>query len=1346
MSRIALYLLGPPRLERDEQPLQVRRRKVTALLAYVTVTGQSHSRETLVTLLSPELSQSRARAEFRRTLSVLNSLLGEGYVMADREMVRLNADAVPRLGLDVDRFRQLLADRGTHDHPPDQVCPDCLPLLSEAVALYRDDFMAGFNLPDSLAFEEWQFFEAERLRSELASALCRLVRWHSARGEGEYEHAIAYARRWLALDALHEPAHRQLMRLYAQSGQHTAALRQYRSCLRVLEEELDILPAAETTALYQQIRAERQVSAPTPAPLPARPAFLSQEEAPAAAGRDIFVARERELVQLNRRLDAALTGQGQVVFITGGPGRGKTALLTEFARRAMEMHPDLLVAVGHCNAYSGLGDPYLPFRKALGMLTGDVEAQWAAGAITREHTLRLKAALPVAVGALLEHGAPLIDIFVPGTALLSRAAAAAPEGAAWLGRLKAVVEGEKAEPGELAQSQLFERYTELLRALAARQPLLLVLDDLQWADSGSTGLLFHLGRELRASRILIAGAYRPEEVALGRPSTSSGQRERHPLDKVLAEFERVFGELRLDLRQADELEGRRFVDAFLDTEPNRLGEAFRAALFQHTAGHPLFTIELLHAMQERGDLIQDADADGAWVAGATLDWGTLPARVEAVIAERVGRLEDPLRDLLSIASVEGEEFTAQVVARVGGMGEREALRALSRELGTRHRLVRELGELRVNDRFLSRYRFAHALFQVYLTHTLSAGERRLLHGEIAEALEGLHEGETESITAGLAHHYAEAGRGEKAVAYLLLAGDKARLAYAHEEAIGHFERALGFLRELGVHEKAARTLMKLGLTHHNAFQFRRAQQAYDEGFALWQRAAATPPTTPPPHVPHALRAWLRGCEILDPTMAKDDFSCGIIVQLFSGLVELTPEMEAIPDVARSWEVSAGGRQYVFHLRDDVYWSDGVPVTAGDFEFAWKRALDPSIGAPLANLLHDIKGTRVFRHGEGFDPDRIGVRALDAVTLMVELDRPAGYFLLLLTQAVTFPVPRHVVEAHGEAWTEVENIVTSGPFRLETWQRGESSVLVRNPEYHGRFTGNLQRVELFSHTDLSAGLEMYEADGLDVLAITVLPPAEVDGARQRHAGEYAVVPQLRTNYLGFDVSRPPFDDVRVRRAIILATDRETFADAVLGGHPFPATGGFVPPGMPGHSAGIGLPYDALQARQLLAEAGYPDGRGFPTVGVLAPLYPITHMFKDYIVAQWRENLGVNILWEEVDLATYLDRIDIASPRMYQAFHTADYPDPDNFLRASRFRTRSRWQNKAYDELVEQARYVTDQEGRMELYQRADSILIQEAPIMPCLYTRRHLLVKPWVRAYPISPLAEPQWKDVIIEPH
>ena len=213
MSQLALYLLGPPRVELDGEEIHISRRKAVALLAYLAVTRRPSNRDSVATLLWPELDQSTARARLRRALAALREAIGDDWVDADRDTISLNPDA--EMWLDVDAFHDQLAACGTHGHPPTEACPDCIPLLEEAVALYRDHFLAGFTLRDSAAFDEVQFFQTEALKDRLADALRRLVRYHSDREE--HAPAIELARRWLALDPFHEPAHRHLMKLYARA-------------------------------------------------------------------------------------------------------------------------------------------------------------------------------------------------------------------------------------------------------------------------------------------------------------------------------------------------------------------------------------------------------------------------------------------------------------------------------------------------------------------------------------------------------------------------------------------------------------------------------------------------------------------------------------------------------------------------------------------------------------------------------------------------------------------------------------------------------------------------------------------------------------------------------------------------------------------------------------------------------------------------------------------------------------------------------------------------------------------------------------------------------------------------
>lgn len=509
--------------------------------------------------------------------------------------------------------------------------------------------------------------------------------------------------------------------------------------------------------------------------------FISHEAEQIDVEKPVFVAREEELEKLGKFLETTLAGKGRVIFLTGEAGSGKTALIQEFALRTQQMHPNLIVASGNCNAHSGIGDPYLPFREILCLLTGDIEAKWTAGVITKEQATRLWSILRLSIQAIMDLGPDLIDTFVPGTALVARASSVASSGAEWLTRLKKIVERKAAGPSavKLNQSDLFEQYTRMLQELVHRQPLLLILDDLQWADAGSISLLFHLGRRIENSRIMIIGAYRPAEVAAGRGG------ERHPLESIVNELQRDFGDFSLELGQNGDWE---FINAFLDTEPNKLDAEFRDTIYLQTKGHPLFTVELLRSMQQQGMLVQNEEDQ--WIEGPALDWEKLPARVEAVVEERIGQLSDNLREVLTFASVEGEEFTGEVVARLQNVDDLEMVRLLSGELGKRHRLVNALGVQQTNGQRLSIYRFRHILFQKYLYNSLDDMERTYLHEKVGTMLETLHGDHTKEIAVQLALHFQKAGLPEKEIDYLEQAGERALRGYANQEAVHFLSKAI----------------------------------------------------------------------------------------------------------------------------------------------------------------------------------------------------------------------------------------------------------------------------------------------------------------------------------------------------------------------------------------------------------------------------------------------------------------------------------------------------------------------------------------------------------------------------
>jgi adenylate cyclase len=831
VNELQLVLLGSPQIRWDGVPVAgLNSGKATGLLCYLAVTARPHLRSTLVGLLWGDMPEASARNNLSKALTFLRPVVGHHLHITRQEVA---FDRERPYWLDVERFEAQV--KGTFARTTaTQVDVE---RLQRAVDLYRGDFMEGFHVRQAPAFEEWVLARRARLRELALDALHTLAVHYAGQGEAGHAASIDYTTRLLALEPWREEAHRQLMLLLARSSQRGAALAQYEVCRQMLAQELGVEPAKETVALYEQIRADKlTVPMPSRAPVSSRPpAFLEGKAERHRPTRPVFVARERELECLDGHLEAALAGQERVVFITGEAGTGKTALVGEFAHRAQARYAALVVATGNCNAYTGLGDPYLPFREILGLLTGDVESRWAAGAIDTEGARRLWNLIPHAVQFLVEASPDLIGAFISGPVLAARAAAAVPGSATWLDRLQALAARE--EPGrgraKLEQTDLFEQYAILLAALSRAHPLLLVVDDLQWADAGSVSLLFHLGRQLEGSRILIVGLYRPADVAMGRDG------KRHPLEPVVNEFQRYFGRTEVCLEQDED---RQFVESFLDSEPNRLGDGFRQALYQQTKGHALFTVEMLRGMQERGDLVRDAV--GLWIEGPSIDWVSLPARVEGAIGERINRLPMPLQEMLKVASIEGEDFTAEVVAQARGTGEREAVEQLSGELDRRHRLVRGQGSQQATpgEQRISRYRFRHILIQKYVYNGLDTVERAYLHQAVGDALERLYEGRTGAIAIQLARHYQEAGRKLKAIDYMQQAGERAVRSYAYQEALAIFDRALALLETMPETPERARRELALQMARGDVlmvtigFGAPEVGQAYARARELCQQA------------------------------------------------------------------------------------------------------------------------------------------------------------------------------------------------------------------------------------------------------------------------------------------------------------------------------------------------------------------------------------------------------------------------------------------------------------------------------------------------------------------------------
>ncbi len=473
---------------------------------------------------------------------------------------------------------------------------------------------------------------------------------------------------------------------------------------------------------------------------------------------------------------------------------------------------------------------------------------------------------------------------------------------------------------------------------------------------------------------------------------------------------------------------------------------------------------------------------------------------------------------------------------------------------------------------------------------------------------------------------------------------------------------------------------------------------------------------------------------LDPALVEDATSAEYVVEIFSGLVGLNEKLEVVPDLAERWEISGDGKTYTFFLREDARFHNGQRVTAADFKYSLERACHPRTGSTVASVyLGDIVGAKEMLAGQTAEIS--GVQVLDEHTLRIAIDAPKAYFLAKLTYSTAFVVDQENVRQSN--WLERPN--GTGPFRLR--ERSEQQIVLGPNEYYYRGKPKLEQVVFL----LSGGLpmSMYENGELDIVAVG---PADIervsDPANPLHA-ELSLVPQLDIQYLGFDVTQPPFDDMKVRQACTLAIDRQKITDVVWKGMRLPAEG-IVPPGMPGYERDQSLlSYDPQRAQRLIAESKYEDVSHFPPVtlsvsgggGQLSPLI-------EAIVAMYRENLGVEISVEQTD------DVLAGQPQFFSMGWIADYPDPEDFLdilfHSGSGLNHSKYANLRVDQLLEEARVETDTQHRMQLYKQAEEIVVADAPWVPLWHSVDYVLTKPYVKGVVYAAAIFPWLSSVYIE--
>ncbi len=515
--------------------------------------------------------------------------------------------------------------------------------------------------------------------------------------------------------------------------------------------------------------------------------------------------------------------------------------------------------------------------------------------------------------------------------------------------------------------------------------------------------------------------------------------------------------------------------------------------------------------------------------------------------------------------------------------------------------------------------------------------------------------------------------------------------------------------------------------------------------------------------------WNLGTEppTLDPALATDSVSVQCDEALFLGLTDFedTTDAAVVPEIATKWSVSEDGLTWTFEMRKDVWWVHYDPqtqkaekkrlVNAHDVAYGVKRTVDPATASDYAYMSYIIKNAEAVNTGESTDLDSIGVRAVDDYTVEFTLKQPAGYFPAIASMWINRPVPREPIEEFGDLWTEPGNIWTNGPYCLDTWEHDNRMVFVKNPHYYDAGTVSIERVNCVMVVEDSTAFAMYEAGELDVQN----PPLEdMDRIKADPvlSKELYIGPRLCSYYYGFNVTKPPLDNVLVRKALSYAIDRQKLVDTVTKGGQIPAWS-FACPGIFGNVADRqdfpGITFDPDAARKLLAEAGYPNGEGFPEITVMFNTHEAHQKIAEFVQAQWKEHLGVNLKLTNQEFKVYLNTLVEDAPQVYRHGWCTDYPDQNNWLlevfHPTKSSNRSKWSGPAADEfarLVEQAAIESEPEARKELYFEAEKLLcVDEAVIAPIYYYTFVVCNKPYVeRTYQL--VGGQHWEKWKIKAH
>ena len=500
--------------------------------------------------------------------------------------------------------------------------------------------------------------------------------------------------------------------------------------------------------------------------------------------------------------------------------------------------------------------------------------------------------------------------------------------------------------------------------------------------------------------------------------------------------------------------------------------------------------------------------------------------------------------------------------------------------------------------------------------------------------------------------------------------------------------------------------------------------------------------------------WGNGTEpqSLDPQIATGVPEHHVISAVMEGLVlKDRKTLEPRPGVAKTWDISNDGRVYTFYLRENAKWSNGDAHTAHDYVWSWWRALQTTLGNQYAYMLFPIKNAKRYYDGETSDFSDVGVKAIDNRTLQVTLTNPTPYFLQLLDHYSLFPVHQATIEKFGRAdergtrWSYEGNLVGNGPYKLEEWKINRHITVTKNPYYWDEANVSINSI-VFKPVDNAVTEErMFRAGALHVTSS--IPADKIAIYQEKSAPELKITPYLGTYFYRLNINTPQLQDKRVRRALGMAIDRKQLVDNITKGGQIPAYT-MTPPGTMGYFPESTLNFDPEAAKRLLAEAGYPNGEGFPPIEIL---YNTNEGHRKIAVAlqeMWKNYLNIDIKLLNQEWKVYLATESAGDYQISRGGWIGDYVDPNNFLDmflCNGGNNRTGWCNEEYDRLIlEVAPSQSSHEQRLKIFQQAETILLEDMPIIP-VYTYTSIkLLHPSVRNFDDNILNQAMYKDLYLD--